>query len=128
MKLCPNCKSYELSFWDKFGLDNYLPSRCPKCNELYVNSTAAALLWATSSMVYVFAVLFVLYEKSFVLALGLASMAIPAFVLFVKPIPYSTFKPYGRRSWWKNLLIFVLLPLLLISAVMYLFLVFRVGM
>lgn len=127
-KTCPNCKAYELSFWDKLVMHNYLPSVCPKCNEAFVNSTAACLLWALCSIVFILFVIFNWHDRLNDGAIGLALIVVAASTLFVKPIPYRTFRPYGRRSWWKNVLIFVVLPLLLMVTILYLLVLLGIGM
>jgi hypothetical protein len=130
MITCPNCKKYELSFWDRVSLHNYRPSQCPKCEEYFVNHTAASLLSLLSCIAVVATLMTIAskyYQRSDLLFL-VALAGFPALALFTKPIRYADFKPYGKRSWWKNVLIFVLLPLTLMTLILYLLVVFDVGM
>jgi hypothetical protein len=60
-------------------------------------------------------------------ALMIALVFFPARALVVAPIPYKSFKPYGDRPWWQNVVIFGVLPLMLAVVALALALIFGVG-
>ena len=99
---------------------NYYPSTCPSCGESYVNSTLSGLLWF--GLIILSGVLaFWVYRESEVptwVMLAIVVVVTPSYALLVKPIPYSKFKAYGKRPVWKNILIFGVMPLVLISIIL----------
>jgi hypothetical protein len=121
MVTCPNCNQHRLSVWERMSLSNYTPSECPRCKELFVNTTGAELL-GLLVWVSIMAGLVFLADGQIAVPYLLAitvPLAFPARALFSRPIPYKTFRPYGRRAWWKNVLIFGVIPLALIVGIFF---------
>ena len=111
------------------AVHNYYPSACPSCGGLYVNSTLSGLLWLGS---IILAGLIVVWlgrsiEISNTVMFIVVMLVTPTHALWAKPIPYSKFKPYGKRPIWKSILLFGVMPLVMISITLVLLIKFRVG-
>ena len=57
----------------------------------------------------------------------IAVLLLPSKIYFTNPIPHKYFKPYGKRSLVKNILIFGLLPLISVYLMFILLGFFDVG-
>lgn len=118
---CPNCRVYELSFWEKLCTHNYYPSECPNCKELYVNST----LWGLMGFIVLLFLIctavsgvssYINMSKHAYVCISIPFFSILAF--FVRPIQYSSFQPYGKREIWKSVFIFGFIPLALVTVIL----------
>lgn len=85
-----------------------------------MNSTLSGLLWL-GLIILAGTLAFGVYRDTEVpswVMFAIVVIITPTYALLVKPIPYSKFKPYGKRPVWKNILIFGVMPLVLISIVL----------
>lgn len=65
-------------------------------------------------------------EITTTILVAVSILMVPFLSIYLRPIPYKSFKPYGQRSWWKNVLIFGLLPLIIVFGLTFvLSLIFR---
>jgi hypothetical protein len=109
-------------------LSYWRPSRCPKCRESYVNWVGSEILQACAliGLGVAAGILGIqgLREEHFLL---LVLLLLPARALFVRPMRYRDFKPYGERTWLANAVIFVVLPLVLMVVLLAAAMIFRWG-
>lgn len=113
--------------WDSITLSNFTASACPECQKLFVNSTLADVCWVIACFVLFLGVYSVVPLPTIALLVLTPLVALLARVFFVRPIPYAKFKAYGVRPWWKNAVIFGLIPLAIVAVLVLLLMFFRVG-
>jgi hypothetical protein len=96
-------------------LHYWFPSVCPRCKELFVNAVRADLLFAVGVMAAGFCL--ALAGIPLLAAVAIILLLLPTRAFLVKPLRYGDFKPYGKRGWLENVVIFGLLPLALVTGV-----------
>lgn len=124
---CPNCR-HALTAWERLVLHYWRPRPCSRCRELLVNWLGADLLWMAIMAVAGIAFLLAVGSRVSLTELILIVLLLyPTRALFVRPLRYRDFKPYGTRDLWINVLIFAVLPLALVSGAVCIALAFGLG-
>ena len=114
------------------SLRYWSPSVCRKCKGLFVNWLGAELSWMLLWMAggVVLGLTMGAHSPEPPMALILVAtvlVVIPSRALFVKPIRYKDFKPYGARSWEANVVLFGIIPLALVAGAVFLAMFFNLG-